>query len=104
MRRILYEYRKDGVLNLRDVEIEANGDLHAGGHDLDPALESFVGDTEWEGDVVVRAEHVPKVRAALRKEFGEDELLDLIERKFGGTIHALTRFEEWLRQQGIPFE
>jgi hypothetical protein len=104
MKRKLYEYREKGVVNLREVELEANGDLHLGGHDLDPALEGFVGDSEWEGDLVVRAAHVPTVLEALQKELGPKPLLGLVVQKFGGSIQALTQFEEWLKTSKIPYE
>jgi hypothetical protein len=42
------------------------------------------------------------VHELLKKELGEGELLDLIEKKFGGTIKALTNFDAWLEEHKIP--
>ena len=100
--RILYEYRDKKILNKRDVELEESGDLVVEGHDLDSDLEKFVGSSEWEGGARVKKADVPRVHAQLRKELGEGELLDLIVKKFGGTIKALTNFEAWLEEHGIP--
>ena len=101
-RRILYEFCDKKVLNKRTVELRDNGDLAVEGHDLDPDLETFVGSSEWEGGARVVKADVPRVHALLKKELGEGELLDLIVKKFGGTIKALTNFEAWLEEHGIP--
>lgn len=101
-RRILYERRDEKALNLRDVVLERKGDLVVSGHDLDSDLEQFVGSSEWEDGARVKKADVPRVHAQLRKELGEGELLDLIVKKFGGTIKALRNFETWLEEHGIP--
>ncbi len=103
-RRRLYECREGKVLNLRDVELEQSGDLVVSGYDLDPDLAKFVGSTDWEGGARVKAADIPGLHAVLQDELGEGRLLDLIEKKFGGTIKALTHFEAWLNEHGIPWE
>jgi hypothetical protein len=108
-KRILFEDRKGS--NYRDAEVEEKGDLVLNGHDLDSALESFVGGSEWEGELRVEAADVPRVLVALRAAFGplptpaanrEEELLALIAEGFGGRITCMTRFGEWLEARGIP--
>ncbi len=103
-RRILFELRDEKRLNIRDVTLDDKGNLDVGGHDLDPDLEAFVGDDEWEGDIVVKAKDVPRVLEALVAELGPGSVLDLIQRKFGGTIKAMDNFESWLNKQGIPYD
>jgi hypothetical protein len=101
-RRILYEYRRDGVVNLRDVELEDGGDLLVSCHDLDPDMAQFVGTSDWDDGCRILAANVPRVHEELRKELGDGGLLDLIVKKFGGTIKALTLFEAWLQERKIP--
>ncbi len=110
--RQLYECREPGILNLRTVCLRGDGALVFEGHDLDKDLEQFVGRDEWEGETTVAASEIPKLREALRHAFGPlpkpptseaEELLDLIEKGFGGDIRCMTRFEEWCREQHIEF-
>jgi L-serine dehydratase len=51
-------------------------------------LEKFVGSSEWEGGARVVKTDVPRVHALLQEEQGKGKLLDLIVKKFGGTIKA----------------
>jgi hypothetical protein len=100
-KRYLYNVREKDIVNERTVELEESGDLAVEGWDLDRDLEKFVGSREWEGGSRVKKSDVPRVHELLKKELGEGELLDLIEKKFGGTISALTNFDAWLEEHKI---
>jgi hypothetical protein len=60
----------------------------------------------------VEARDVPKLRERLQLAFGPlpegrrsemEELLDLIEKGFGGRLNCMTQFEQWCREQGVTF-
>jgi len=97
------------AFNTRDACVCANGDLLLSGYDSDPDLENFIGSSDWEGELLVKEEHVARVHIALEREFGRPKstnpdkaLLELIARGFGGKLNCMTRFAEWLTARRIP--
>ena len=109
--RSLYEHRSEGIVNVRTAHIHSDGAVEVEGYDLDKDLEKFVGKDEWEGAAIVKSPLVEKLREELRKSFGpvtaknpDAELLDLIEKGFGGRLSALTEYEKWLDNLGIKHE
>lgn len=103
MKRIVYEFRQEGVTNRREACFEPGGDREVIEHDLDAMPEHFVGGDEWKGVLSIKARDVLRLVEELRRELGNLELLDLLERKFGGTIQACTKFRAWLDQEAIPY-
>jgi hypothetical protein len=89
--------------NVRRVEIDAAGNLVLDGFDSDPQLESFIGSSDWEGTLRVAAPNLARVCELLAAEFGPaGDVLDLLEKGFGGRLNCMTKFGEWLRAKGIP--
>ncbi|MSQ28385.1 MAG: hypothetical protein EXR51_09660 [Dehalococcoidia bacterium] len=112
-RRQIYEHRDPDYLNTRTVSVRSDGAVVFEGYDSDKELEQFIGRDEWEGELTVAAGEVPKLRQLLELAFGPlseakrseaEELLDLIEKGFGGQLSCMTRFEQWCREQGIAFD
>lgn len=110
--RQLYEHRDPDYLNTRTVSVRSDGAVVFEGYDADKELEQFIGRDEWEGELTVAVPDVPKLRRQLLLAFGPlpearrsgaEELLDLIEKGFGGELACMTRFERWCRDQGIAF-
>ncbi|MEK7214801.1 MAG: hypothetical protein AAB289_04310 [Chloroflexota bacterium] len=110
--RQLYEHRDPDYLNTRTVSVRSDGAVVFEGYDADKELEQFIGQDEWEGELTVHPRAIPKLRQRLQGAFGPlpearrsemEELLDLIEKGFGGDLSCMTRFEKWCREQGIEF-
>jgi hypothetical protein len=109
--RTLYEFRDDKVLNRREAHITVDGDLVLEIYDLDPVLESMMGDSDYEKESRVLAVHMEKVRLLLGNEFGfehtadrDAEVLDAIMNAFGGSIQACSKAVDWLDANKIPHE
>ena len=110
--RQLYEHRDPDYFNTRTVSVRPDGAVVFEGYDADKELEQFIGRDEWEGELTVEARDVPKLRERLQLAFGplperrrseREELLDLIEKGFGGRLNRMTQFEQWCREQGVEF-
>jgi len=102
MKRTLFELTtgegETRAHNVRSAEIDGAGDLVLDGFDTDPALGA-----DWDAELRVASRHVARVRALLAAEFGPGgDVLDLLEKGFGGRLTCMTKFEEWLRAKGIP--
>ena len=107
--RTLYEVRDGSILNQRKVHITTEGDLVVESYDLDPLLETMMGDSDYEREAKVSSEHVERVRLLLGNEFGfihtddpDAEVLDVLVTAFGDSIHAYSKVLEWLDKNQIP--
>ncbi|WP_030156972.1 hypothetical protein [Glycomyces sp. NRRL B-16210] len=81
--------------------VDDDGALHVDGHDLDPALESFVGKDEAETFKTVKAEHLGALVELLGGEPGADVLDLLAERYTGPGSYELNRI---LGSGAVPVE
>ena len=91
-RRIkLYESRGKTDIYI-DAEIRGNGDIQLSGQDLGEGPREFFGDSDYEYWLTVS------------KEYKDDVLLLLIEKLYGGSSTAVSRFRGLLESKGIPCE
>ena len=75
-----------------DAEIKGTGDLQFSGQDLGGAPRKFFKDSDYEYWLTVSKEHK------------DDVLLLLIEKLYGGSSTAVSRFRGLLESKGIPCE
>jgi hypothetical protein len=75
-----------------DAEIRGNGDLQLSGQDVGEGPRKFFGDSDYEYSLTVSKEHK------------DDLLLLLIEKLYGGSSSAVSKFRGLLESKGIPCE
>lgn len=82
------------------ARIEDNGGLIIEGQDLGKSVEEFWGSTEYEWDITVSAENLPRLVSALGGAIGDDPLALLAARFAQDEHYGTTRF---LEDHDIPY-
>jgi len=86
-------YESEGKTSIYiDAEIRGNGDLQLSGQDVGEGPREFFGDSDYEYWLTVSKEHK------------DDVLLLLIEKLYGGSSSAVSKFRGLLESKGIPCE
>ena len=93
MARRIELYESSGKTSIYiDAEIKGTGDLQLSGQDVGEGPREFFGDSDYEYWLTVS------------KEYKDDVLLLLIEKLYGGSSTAVSRFRGLLESKGIPCE
>ena len=93
MARRIKLYESEGKTSIYiDAEIRGNGDLQLSGQDVGEGPREFLGDSDYEYWLTVSKEHK------------DDVLLLLIEKLYGGSSSAVSKFRGLLESKGIPCE
>jgi hypothetical protein len=87
----LYEKRGETSIFI-DVEVDENENVVLSGQDVGKAPKEFWGDSDYEYWIIVNRDQKDLL------------LLSLIEKNFGGTHEAFSKFREFLIERGIPYE
>lgn len=113
LRRALYVERGE-TSRFIDAILDSEGELMLSGVDVGKAPLEFWGDSDYEFWVVVAAEAVGRVRAALLaardpdapplRQRGDALLMALLEERYGGDPRAVDAFKDFLRERDIPLD
>ena len=97
---VLREERSESGLRYLEASVTENGDLCILGQDLGSGVEAFWGEgrREYEWDIFVSAEHIPKMIVALGGAEGDDILSLLKARCFESDSTS------FLESHDIPFK
>jgi len=87
----IYESRGETSIFI-DVEIDEDGAVSFSGQDVGKAPMEFWGDSDYEYWILVHKEQKDRL------------LLSLIEKMFGGSSQAFSKFREFLLEREIPYE
>jgi hypothetical protein len=87
----LYEKRGETSIFI-DAEINDKGSVVLSGQDLGKAPEEFWGDSDYEYWIIVDQQQKDHL------------LLSLIKDKFGGNAQAFSNFQDYLINEGIPYD
>jgi hypothetical protein len=98
-----------GTSSHASVNVTEAGDLQLSVQDVGEGPQQFLGDSDYEWWVTVKAPQVARLLDLLRAQFSmpataDGDLLTLIGRKFGGHASAPSDFREWLDLNRVPFE
>jgi hypothetical protein len=102
-----------GTSSYVEAYINDAGDLVLESVDTGDLSREFWGDSDYEWWITVRAPERDALLTELHtdlsisgsgKAASKDELLSLLERKYGGNRSASFEFQRWLDEHGIPYE